>query len=527
MIYIDSRRCASGKTRDGLPTAIIDKPNIHNKGIELSTWALIKTRYELGDRVLVVLPSLLLLDDYEQEFTDYMLSEGVNIKNQLKVLSSKTTNNVQLELNNALFARTMIIIITQAAFLESEILSGQRTWQAHRSNELEDGVTEFTEGYHLIIDEAIEPYRELQYYHEKDCKVNFDWAENSTMCEAPDLAVEWKQILFSDNLRGNGITDGSEVIRAMSNKNWQSRMLEPDYKKFIGVVERAKRVSIIQELKPEIFSHWMSVWVAAANFEVTFMRYWMDAHNLAWEIRPKLEFVPHTTPVLITGNGDCDFKWSSYKQQNEPELIQQFADIATPIVGDEPVLVLRNSGENKIYQKIITVTDEQGNQRQVEQEHKVPHNCAGGNQWRHIKFVSLESALNPTPKLNEFLYSVYGISTKGNINGATRDLVHMARTVYTFYQTVMRSCLRENQPATVLCLDNRVILGLAEFFDNIELNEFVLSRKDVQPVGRPEKENKLSNTESKQARRLRLRFPDLAHMTNEELIVKWRNKELA
>jgi hypothetical protein len=138
----------------------------------------------------------------------------------------------------------------------------------------------------------------------------------------------------------------------------------------------------------------------------------------------------------------------------------------------------------------------------------------------------LESALNPTPKLNEFLYSVYGISTKGKLNGATRDLVHMARTVYTFYQTVMRSCLRENQPATVLCLDNRVILGLSEFFDNIELNEFVLSRKDVQPVGRPVKENKLNQSQKKQAQRLRKRFPDLADMTNEELISKWHNKEL-
>ena len=499
MIYIDSRRCASGKTRDGLPTAIFDK------GIELSTWALIKTRYEMGDRVLVVLPSLLLLEDYQQEFDDYMTGIGVNVTNQLRVLSSKTSKNVQADLQQALFARTMIIIITQAAFLESEILSSQRSWS--------DNEASTTEGYHLIIDEAIEPYRELQYYHEKDCKVNFDWLENSSILEAPDLAVEWKEVRFY-NLRGNVMTDGSEVVRGMANKNWRNRMLADDYAKFTGIVERAKRVSIIQELQPEIFSHWMSVWVASAKFEVTFMRYWMDAHNLKWQVRPKLEFVAHTTPVIITGNADADFKWSSYKQQNEPELIQQFADIALPIVGDEPVLVLRNSGENKIYQ------------RYEEQEHKVPHNCAGGNQWRHIKFVSLESALNPTPKLNEFLYSVYGISNKGNLDGATRDLVHMARTVYTFYQTVMRSCLRENQPATVLCLDNRVILGLAEFFDNIELNEFVLSRRDIELVGRPVKTNKLKQSEKNQATRLRKRFPDLAHMTSEELIALWRDKAL-
>ena len=523
---VDSRRCASGKTRDGLPTAIIDK------GIEQSTWALIKARYEMGDRVFVVLPSLFLCEDYERELTSY-LDELLGIpdsiekmfykSNQLKVITSKTSKNVQLDLKHALLSRTMIIVITQAAFLESEILSSEKRWQAHRSDK--DAVG-FTEGYHLIIDEAIEPYRELQYYHEKDCVVNFDWAENSEMLEAPDLAVEWKQIWFSDKLRGNVMTDGSEVIRGMANKNWRNRMLEEDYKKFTGVVERAKRVSIIQELQPEIFSHWMSIRVASAKFEVTFMRYWMDAHKLEWTIPPKLKFVPHSTPVLITGNGDTDFKWSSYKQQNEPELIAQFADIVTPIVGDEPVLVLRNNGENKIYQKVITITDENGKEQQVEQENKVPHNCAGGNQWRHIKFVSLESALNPTPKLNEFLYSVYGISTKGNLDGARRDLVHMARTVYTFYQTVMRSCLRENQPATVLCLDNRVILGLSEFFDNIELNEFVLSRKETAEVGRPVKANKLTQAEKNQATRLRKRYPNLADMTSEELIALWRNKAL-
>lgn len=524
MIYIDSRRCASGKTRDGLPTAIIDKPNIHNKGIELSTWALIKTRYELGDRVLVVLPSLLLLDDYEQEFTDYMLSEGVNIKNQLKVLSSKTSKNVQADLQQALFARTMIIIITQAAFLESEILSSQRTWTGHKT---EDDASEFTEGYHLIIDEAIEPYRELQYYHEKDCVVNFDWAENSKMLEAPDLAVEWKQIWFSDKLRGNVMTDGSEVVRGMANKNWRNRMLEDDYKKFTGVVERAKRVSIIQELQPEIFSHWMSVWVACAKFEVTFMRYWMDAHNLKWTIRPKLEFVPHTTKLIITGNGDSNFKWSSYKQQNEPELLEQFGDVTKPIVGNKPVICLRNLNGEPIYTEVIDVIDATGKlHKNIPQEQLVPHNCAGGNQWRHIEYVSLESALNPTPKLNEFLYSVYGISTKGNLDGATRDLVHMARTVYTFYQTLMRSCLRIGQPATALCLDNRVIIGFSEFFDNIELNEFVLSRKEVAPVGRPVKASKLTQAEKNQATRLRKRFPDLAHMTSEELVALWRDKAL-
>ena len=360
-----------------------------------------------------------------------------------------------------------------------------------------------------IIDEAIEPYRELQYYHEKDCVVNFDWLENSTMCEAPDLAVEWKEILFNDKLLGNVMTDSSEVIRGMANKNWRNRMLEPDYKKFTGVVERAKRVSIIQELKPELFHHWVGVWVASAKFEVTFMRYWMDAHNLKWTIRPKLEFVPHTTKLIITGNGDSNFKWSSYKQQNEPELLEQFGDVTKPIVGNKPVICLRNLNGEPIYTEVIDVIDADGKlHKNIPQEQLVPHNCAGGNQWRHIEYVSLESALNPTPKLNEFLYSVYGISTKGNLDGATRDLVHMARTVYTFYQTVMRSCLRIGQPATALCLDNRVIIGFSEFFDNIELTEFVLSRKEVAPVGRPVKENKLNQTRYSLKRALKFNQKD-------------------
>lgn len=485
-ITVDSRRCGEGKTRDDTEGLVRDKGRV------LSTWANIKTRWQLGDRCLVVLPSLALCEYYQQHLTEFLIDENSLHANQLAKITSVDYANVQQQLHTALDERCAIIIITQQAWLNSSIPSNQRN------------------DYHLIIDEAIMPYREITVYHEKECLVDFNWAENSSLLSAPDLAVEWNELRLH-NLKGNFITDSAEHTRHLLNENWRNRVHMDDYVKFADIIPKNERISVIQELLPYLFENYNSIWIACAAFEYTFMRFWMDAHNLTWNIHPKLQFKQHQVPIKLMGPDDSKFCWSSYKQNNEPELIQQFSAQARTETNNSSVLVLRNNAQNRqIYQ----------------QEVRLPHNSAGSNDYTDYKYVSLESALNPTPNMTRFLYAVYGIGSGTGQNGV-KDPVHMAQTVYTFYQTVMRCCLRRGEPATVFSLDNRVILGLAEFFTNVDFEEIRLVRnKDIEDPGRPTSTDlgrALTGGERAFIHKKR-KYPQYQSMSNEEILSMKSNK---
>lgn len=476
MITIDSRRCGEGKTYDVSPTAT------RHQGRVLSTWANIKMRWRLGDRCLVVLPSKELCEAYRVEFERYIQRNCVpGQTNQLSVITSDHYANVQRQLHEELAAGCAIVIITQAAFLMSEI------------------ATAYRQQYNLIIDEAFMPYREIGVYHEQECFVDFDWDENCDFVDATDGAIEWPELRFS-NIKGNFITDSSEITRNLFNSNWRCRCHQEDYAKFAAPIPKRERMSIIQELRPDIFGYWATTWIACAAFEYTFLARWMTAHNIAWRIHPKLKFRPHDVAVNIHGPED-KFTWSSYKQLNEPELIEQYREQTTDIAGQDNVLVLRNNNQ----------------ERQIfRHEQKLPHNSAGSNDYRNYQYVSLESALNITPNLTRFLRDVYGIERDRGL-----DVAHMAQTVYTFYQTLMRSCLRDHKPATVFCLDNRVILGLGEFFTNINYEELRLVRRtDINEPGRPTSTDlgrALTAAERNFIARKR-KYSQYQSMTNEEIL---------
>jgi hypothetical protein len=272
------------------------------------------------------------------------------------------------------------------------------------------------------------------------------------------------------------------------------------------VIPKTERLSIIQELRAEIFDNWASCWIACAAFEYTFMSKWMNERDIKWAIHPKLPFRPHEVEINIHGPDDLKFTWSSYKQDNEPELINQYRNQTTSIAQRDGVLVLRNNSQRR-----QIFTDEQ----------LLPHNSAGSNKYRQYEYISLESALNTTPNMTRFLRDVYGLERE-----RSHDPVHIAQTVYTFYQTLMRSCLRDNKPATVFCLDNRVILGLGEFFTNINFTELRLVRRtDINEPGRPTSTDlgrALTAAERNFIARKR-KYQQYQSMTNDEILAL-RNK---
>ena len=477
MIYVDSRRCGEGKTYDKSPTAV------RHLGRVESIWSRVKDLWKKNSNCLIVLPSVALTKTYRDEFEQYIADNSVPGKtNQLAVITSEEHDNVQRQLQEELANGCAIIIITHKAFIMSDIRSAYR------------------KQYDLFIDEGFMPYREIPVWHEQECFVDFDWYNNTSLLEAQDGAVEWNELRFH-NFKGNFITDTSEIVRDLFNNNWRNRCHYEDYDKFADAIPKTERMSIIQELLPQLFDNWNSCWIACAAFEYTFLAKWMTAHNIPWRIHPKLTFKPHDVAVNIHGPDDLKFTWSNYKQTNEPELIEQYKEQATDIAKQDGVLVLRNNNQR----------------RQVfRNEQRLPHNSAGSNEYRHYEYVSLESALNITPNLTRFLRDVYGIERDNDL-----DVAHMAQTVYTFYQTLMRSCLRDGKPATVFCLDNRVILGLSEFFTNINFEELRLIRsKELGESGRP-KSTELGRALTPAERNFiarKRKYEQYQSMTNEEIL---------
>ena len=502
MIYIDSRRCGEGKTFDGLPNAKT------YRGFVLATWARIKQHYKWDDYCLVVLPSIKLCNYYrdgetvdvtntttgkvEQRVTvglrEWILEQSShkfdsitderqrtetlnrNLGNQLAVLHSQVIGedgkpiNVQAELHKAIEQKCSVIIITQETFKNCDIDSLNRQY------------------YHLIIDEAIEPYREQTIYHDKNCKVDFDLSNNLAIMEAPDTAVAWKQIQF-DDIKGNALIDSGDLVTDLTHKNWRNRCLHTDSEKLLGIVPKTKAITIIQELRAEIMEHWASIWVACAAFEVTFMRYWLDRNKIAWRIHPQLEFVRHTTEVIV--NGSDELIWSKHKKNNLPNIYSEFGVYAGNIIKNEPTLRLSNNGSPKLFENEVTMT----------------HNIAGMNSYTDIKHISLESALNPSPTMSKFLLDAH----EEQFDGQTGDLIYQARTLYLYYQAAMRSCLRNDEPANIHILDKRALRGFDTFFANMNLGEeYKFTLPEKKKVGRkPTNESGIAMTSAERQRKRR------------------------
>jgi len=429
MITIDARRCGAGKTRG-------ENNNPHDtRSINFKVNALV----EENEKVLVVLPGIHLIKEYQQQFP------------YAKAIYSDISGNVANELFNSISEGDRLILITHKAFLQQVIHSGTK------------------QHYNLIIDEAFDPWSEQTISSQRK-DIIFDWEEHTIINEA-FIDFDYYEIEFTD-LATNNITYESNIVRDLMNKNWLNYVKRKQYDELIQTGK--KRISIIQELSPYIFSGWRSIHIAAAAFEWTFLGWWMEKHEIGFEV--VYPFIPHDTPIFVYYPSDSSYKEihnSKHKKFHSPWIRDQFNEYVSSVT--EPVLRLKNNiDKNGAFSK----------------EHCVKHNVAGVNEYSHIANISLESSLNPSPELAcWFRLQQVG----GTIYGA--------RTGYLYYQVLMRSCLRNGEEATIYTLDSRAAICLCNYFEHIELQEFIL----VPPVDLKvlKKDKPLTSTERSQVKRFR------------------------
>jgi hypothetical protein len=365
----------------------------------------IRSAIELNELTLLIVPSIKLQNEYQKEF-----------QNQITVINGFGAVKATLE---ALINKpTPIVCITQECWLLSQI------------NDV------IKSQWNLIIDEAIMPFRSLKYDRRGSV---FDWSSiiqlNISELQAMD-DTNYYPITINEPAIDNW-TRTSEAIKDLMDPNYTSEMGVKTWDQ-LQTETGSGRVEIFQQLRIEMVQAWRSIHIAAAAFEHTMMSYWLKHHKLNYTIG--IEFIERELPVRFHHILGLD--WSKSKQLDARYNIvqQEYKNYVNQYCRAKGIksLALRNNSSSMV----------------LDNEQKINHNPHGWNEFRNYTAISLESALNPTKEFSRWLQ--YRI-------GMEYDAITLAFSAYLFYQSIMRTCLRNKDNQTevdVFVIDEKTLFAL-------------------------------------------------------------------
>ena len=412
-IKINSKQCGSGKTTTDIYPLI--------------------TNHLLNDeKVLLVVPSKGLQWQYAQQFQQH-----------IKVINTDNAENVSTELHKALEDRHPFVCITHQALIHTRL----------------DLLVKSS--YHLIIDEAINPYAlikinlnskwypwkkdmfsEVFVFQEETHKNDTTWHPLYVNNPDPDNETPF----FKDSKRW----------KELMNKNFQYYM-QPINHNSVCTNEKVQ-MSLVQELNYTVLSDYQSVYIASASFESTFMYQWVKQY---YDVVIEHEFVEHTTPINLHIPKNT-FNWSKNLKNKYPDLLKQYHKYVNEHSTGE-IITIRNNDE------LTTLRDET----------RLSHNVHGINDYWHLSNISLETALVPDEIFKHFYKQHLGMSDAE---------ITTAYSAYLFYQIVLRSSIRDrnnNTPVNIFLLDIPAALELIDFFSDVNVLDNIDLTYTTKKRGRP------------------------------------------
>lgn len=404
-IKIDARGAGQGKTRTGI-------------------YPQITQLHALGESAIIVVPSKLLQYQYQQ-----------NLSNINFTLLNSDQGKVSERLVNAINNHDRFILITTEAFRQAVLRFDQKS------------------NYHLIIDEAIMPYSNIEVVMDHQIRLGLDqvfYPKNEI------YSHRWNQ-LSRNPLEACSLLDQSRDWRELTHANnniWIDydswcKFMNGDYSKlYFGI-----------ELNPVLLQNWKTVFIAAAAFDRTFMASWLLKNGMTYKtVRP---FVPHTqVPVFHTPE---KLSYSKNFRHNNPDILPEFFEYVKQTIGQEPCLSVKNNDE----------------MRTIGIETIIGHNAHGLNQYSHYKNIYLVSSLNPTNKFDEFLEDQWHQIDQNQTYAEYRT---QAQAGYTYYQLIMRTALRDQtntSSVNVFLLDTKICISLQNFFD---IDKLIQTESQIIPL---------------------------------------------
>lgn len=478
-ISVDARGAGQGKTRTGI------YPMLHKLA-------------QSNTPTLIVVPSQLLQEQYCVD------NPKLTIRKINSSIDSGTGLNVSAEILQAMANRVAMLIITEEAFRRTLI-----SWDIKND-------------YTLIIDEAINPYsleelsidpkialqldkvfsieampvswHDFDTFYRPQIKRSVALGEMSIATEDAFRPTDWTSLKRAA-LDSSSIFDESYQWRRLLNPNTRLWVTWTDWEKIC--TGDTREISFACELDASMLMGWISVHIAAAAFETTFMSMWLKANGLSYVT--KVKFTPHSqSPVMHIPNGTVS--WSKYRRNLQPSMLPEFYRYVEQQIKGSPCLVVRNNDE-------LNAT--------LANEIKLTHNVHGMNSYSTYTAVCLSTALKPGWTFNSFLKQ--RATDAGVSENVIEKFVARAFASYMFYQILMRSALRvEGNQLPVHCfiLDTEIAFGLMDYFDSSNQVNAVQFFDLKAFEGQPRKKSKAAMTPAERQKRYRQKKARLAQIKN-------------
>lgn len=447
-ITIDARAAGQGKTTQGI-------------------YSRLRANIALQQKTLVVVPSKALQGQYKEAFP------------LMRVINRDGSASVYKDSIDAL-AFDSLVCITHQAFLNLpfKTLGGLfREWN-------------------LILDEVFIPFTtatitatgKLAGLHFDEM---FEMDEIASHTTADDdtnyFGVKVKTSTGQQNL-----FRVSETLRQLTSEAWDFDCTRKTYESIIK--GEAERVTIMGLLSKEVFSNWNSVHIAAAAFDKTLFKEWMDTKE--FETETVVDFVPHANGrvrlhIAMEANINHvgkdvrqPFNFTNYTRDKNPEVMQQFADYVREHMPEDTAFIwAANNSESSNFQELLADTNDytsNGHLASDSRISKVNHNPHGLNHLTHATGVVLGTAIRVSPTTAKWLAYQFGLKKS---NGFVEKVV-----AYGFYQIALRTGLRNamefNGEIDIFVLDGVAGRAMLDYFDinQIEFLEIPVKRKTTKEL---------------------------------------------
>jgi len=431
-IEIDSRAAGQGKTTQGI-------------------YPRIRHLLSMNEKILLVVPSIDLQHQYHKEFghiSDFYYinytTTDTRVFDSAVSVSSSNTGVIKSTINSLVSNTRTIVCITHQCWLQLNL------------------TPQIRQQWNLIIDEVVKPLDTVNWQRARNA---VDWSPIVILPEHFDSASHpdnWWPVKFDVDLSDSWLSSIAD-LRKLNNPNWIIRARTSSINNMTA--DQAGRIEFVRELDPVVLQDWMSVFVAAAAFESTFMGVWVHRHGFT-VLDNENPFVPvHYGVAHFHAPVQQDFRWTNYRRKANPYIHDYYA-----------AEVNRIRRENNITD-IVTVRNN-GSDVELDHEQRLKHNCHGQNQFQHVTAASCESALIPSPIFDSFLKEEMGMS---------HQQIVTAYCAYEFYQMIMRIALRDRtntQRCDIFLLDAEVGQYLMAFFDldQVEVSHDIDLKISERPV---------------------------------------------
>lgn len=426
IITVDSRGCGQGKTLDGIYPKI-DKIVEKEKG-----------------KYLLVLPSKDLQAEYKKEFARMhkINHETSTVKTTKAVANAMSGEDSKKE-----------ICITRQTFEQSQNLPSK-------------------DQYNLIIDEILDNLviqNTIQIAKSDDFLIRWE----NMLVLSDEYKEDMKKYLAMDKIPrdiyfklspkftiNNNILNQSSDYKKLTNQNYDLYITPYDYAVMWGDKvdggndnkDTPTTFNVHGILTADILRGWKSIYVAAAAFEKTFMRYWLDYHNIPYVIEDGREFQKHTNNNVKIHYLPLK-RWSRALRNNQKKCTnsyeEQFVEYVRAKIGRKDVIVLRNNGTEKVFAGEI----------------KVAHNAHGQNKnkMQNCQSIVIMSAINPDDSNRIFIQNEL---LKNYPDSSKNEALSQMYAINNFYQIAFRSALRNTGNADIFVMDQIVANGLEYYFEN-------------------------------------------------------------